>query len=278
VKCPQCGYENKPEADSCNLCRAVLRKIKKGTMELKVPLVERHRLEAVGSPPIELTPNVEFTIGRQPGSGLTIPSTRVSRLHAIIRWENDKPILVDKGSSNGTFVKGKRIKEHALQEGDELEVGPFLCVYRFGETPATRVPRPDETGEMTQTIASQGDVFTGMISEGGLAEVLSGLEFNKKTGTLDVFGKEGDGWLAIENGLPLAASANGLEGNEAIISLLMMKSGRYSFSAELQVKERVIKATITALLLEWGRRADEQQQQQGLGEGATELFQTDSDS
>src|SRR5262249_59615999 len=29
VKCPHCGYDNKEDALSCNMCRAVLRKLKK---------------------------------------------------------------------------------------------------------------------------------------------------------------------------------------------------------------------------------------------------------
>ena len=286
MKCLQCGYENAADAAACNLCGSIFRKAKKpnvgNTVEMRAPLSPEekaaqrfvlppapkapagapaaapslgHRLESVGSPPMALAVGVELTIGRQPGSGFTIPSTRVSRLHAVIRWEGEQAILVGKGSSNGTFVGGKRVKEHRLQDGDEVEIGPYLCVYRFGAGPP---PSNDEDqGDRTQTISGGGDLFTGSLTEGGLAEVLGGLEFNKKTGTLDVFGKEGDGWVCLESGVPLAAKANGKENEEAILSLLGMKQGRYTFTHELEAKERRCRATITALLLEWGRRADE---------------------
>lgn len=285
MKCLQCGYQNKPEAAACNLCGTLFRKPAKkpanvgNTVEMRAPLsleekaaqkamiptavpaavpkgALRHRLEAVGSPPLPLVVGVELTIGRQPGSGFTIPSTRVSRLHAIIRWEGDRPILVDKGSSNGTFVRGKRIKEHPLQDGDEVEIGPYLCVYRSGDAKLDGL-QAEDVGDRTQTIAAGGDVFTGSLVEGGLVEVLGGLEFNKKSGTLDVFGKDGDGWVSLDHGVPLAAKANGIEDEEAILSLLAMKQGRYTFSPEIEVKERRCKRTITAILLEWGRRADE---------------------
>ncbi len=284
MKCPQCGYQNKDDANACNLCHAVLRKLKKAnvgnTVEMRAPLSPeekaaqkamipaavpaaiprgalRHRLEAVGSPPLILKVGVELTIGRQPGSGFTIPSTRVSRLHAIIRWEGDQAILVDKGSSNGTFVGGKRCKEHTLVDGDEIEIGPYLCVYRTGD--AAAIPEPDDSdiGDRTQTISGGGDVFTGTISNGGLAEVLSGIEFNKKTGTLDVFGKEGDGWISVMDGCPLSAKGNNKENEEAIISLLAMKQGRYTFSPEIEVHDKKCRATFTAILLEWGRIQDE---------------------
>src|SRR5207248_2332930 len=113
-----------------------------------------HRIETAGSPPLPLRPGVEVTIGRQPGCGFTIPSNRVSRLHAVIRWVGEQPVLVDKGSSNGTFVRGKPVKEHPLHDGDEIEVGPFLCVYRSG------VAGPEEAqdaGDRTQTIAGSHD-------------------------------------------------------------------------------------------------------------------------
>lgn len=295
MKCLQCGYQNKPESNACNLCGTIFRKEKKpaagnagnATVEMKGPaskddrptrsvprimaatppppsesampmpsLLPPYRLETVGSPPVALRPGVEITIGRQPGSGLQIPSTRVSRLHAVIRWEGDQPILADKGSSNGTFVRGKRIKEHALKDGDEIEIGPFLCVYRCGDARPLE-QEASEVGDRTQTIAAGGDLFTGTIGESGLMEVLGGLEFNKKTGTLDVFGKGGDGWLTLKGGLPLAAKANGKVDEEAVFELLGMKQGRYTFTPELDAQEKKIKGTITALLLEWGRRADE---------------------
>jgi hypothetical protein len=253
VKCPQCGYQNKDDAHACNLCHAVLRKQRK-TVEMPVVAGPKHVLESVGSAPVELVPGTEFSIGRQPGCSLVIPSGRVSRVHAVIRWEEGKPILSDKNSSNGTFVRGKRIKEHPLQDGDELEIGPFLCVYRFGDE---KKPAQADLGEHTQTLSAQSDVFTGSLGPIGIAEILQGLEFNKKTGTLDVFGKEGDGWISIDNGRPLAALANGEKEEEAVFSLLAMKSGRFTFTPEIEVREKRINATITAILLEWGRRSDE---------------------
>jgi len=262
VKCPGCNYENKPDADTCNLCGVVLRRtVKKGgTVQMQVApeLRARHTLESVGSQPLELAVGVELTIGRQATCGLAIPSTRVSRLHAVIRWEGDRPLLVDKGSSNGTFVGGKRVKEHALQSGDELEIGPYLCIYRLHDPLGQKQPvEVADIAERTSTIGGKGALFSGSIGDQGIVEVLQGLEFNTKTGTLEVFNKEGDGWISVQHGIPLAASANGKKDEEAILSLLAMKTGRFTFSPDLETKERRVRSTFTALLLEWGRRVDD---------------------
>lgn len=265
MKCPKCGYVNRADAEICGLCKSV-RFIKAGGSSpaaaavVAQPAVKKHLLVRVGAPPIELEPGKDFTFGRAPTCSFSIPSPRVSREHAVISWPDGKPFLTDKGSSNGTFVGGKRIvKGHELVTGDELEVGPFSCIYRFDE------PNKKSTGDLPgdmQTIADSGDLLSGAISEAGLAEVLQGLEFNTKTGTLAVFSRQGDGWLAVDKGMPMAAEADGGRvDDEAVIFLLLLKQGRFTFSPECKEKTRRIKPTITGLLLEWGRRADEQSSQ-----------------
>jgi pSer/pThr/pTyr-binding forkhead associated (FHA) protein len=69
-------------------------------------------------------------IGREPGRevALTADAT-ASRRHASIAPENGALVLRDEGSSNGTFVNGQRIQEHALQPGDEVRIG--ASVFRF---------------------------------------------------------------------------------------------------------------------------------------------------
>jgi hypothetical protein len=275
VKCPQCGYQNKPDAISCNLCRAVL---KKERAESKVvdgkpatgrkgaaPPRKTHQLVRAGAPPIELEPGKLFTIGRQPTCSLAVPSNRVSRLHAEIKWEGDLPIIVDKGSSNGTFVGGKQIKEHALATGDELEIGPFHCVYRF-EDPDVYSSREGDPNEGTATIVAMKDFLSGQISESGILEMLQGFEFNRKTGTLEIFGKDLRGWLTIVDGVPYAAEAETAKDEDAVYAILGVTSGRFTFLPQVKTQERRMKLTITAILLEAGRRTDEHNMGQTHGD------------
>jgi pSer/pThr/pTyr-binding forkhead associated (FHA) protein len=278
VKCPQCGYEkNKPEATSCNLCHAVLQKEKSApkapTMKAGKPLAaelpvpgstRKHLLVRAGAPPIELEVGKLFTIGRQTTCSLPVPSNRVSRVHAEIKWDGEQPVIVDKGSSNGTFVGGKSVTEHRLATGDEVEIGPFHCVYRFDD-PGAQVEAENDPMEGTATIAGVGDFLSGRIGEEGLLEVLQGLEFNRKSGTLEVFAREGRGWLTLREGVPYAAEATETVDEEAVHKILAVKDGRFTFLPEQKVQERRMKLTITAILLEAGRRADEKSQSQNLG-------------
>ncbi len=217
----------------------------------KVPL--KHFLARAGAPSIDLVAGTEFTFGRNDDCSLPIPSTRVSRVHAAIEWRNSKPVLVDRGSANGTFVGGRPVTEHALAPGDEIEIGPFLCVYRQGDgTKAAAAP----LGE--RTMMEPVDLLGGKIQDGGgLAEVLQGIAFNAKTGTLFVFSPEGQGWVTFSSGNPQAAEAGDARDAEAIYTLLAIKEGRFSFTGELKTDERRMKISVTSLLLEWGRRADE---------------------
>ena len=54
---------------------------------------------------------------------LIIRDSRVSRTHARIVVENGDYVLEDCGSRHGTFVNGKRVTRHALQNSDRIEFG-----------------------------------------------------------------------------------------------------------------------------------------------------------
>jgi hypothetical protein len=293
VKCPSCGYENTDDALSCNLCRAVLKakptkpsptaatirvdpklaaeaeSLEESTPILTQPPVShhddtrpRHYLRPVGTAPIELEIGKAFTFGRSDQNTLVIPSGRVSRNHAEIRWDGVRAILADKGSANGTCVGRKPIKEHELRSGDEIEIGPFFCTYLIDRTEP--LPTPHGLPKAAQTTSSGGDLMTGRIEATTIAELLQSIELNQKTGTLDVFGLEGTGRFQARDGLPLAAEIGDKQDAEAVIAMLGVTSGRFTFMPEV-TEERRIKQTITGLLLEFGRRADESKLAQGQG-------------
>src|SRR5712692_6141384 len=49
--------------------------------------------------------------------------TRVSAYHAEIRFSKGHYVIVDVGSSNGTLLNGKVVREHRLRSGDKLRFG-----------------------------------------------------------------------------------------------------------------------------------------------------------
>jgi pSer/pThr/pTyr-binding forkhead associated (FHA) protein len=74
-------------------------------------------------------------IGRRPDSALRIPTGDVSRQHCEIVVSDDSVVVRDLGSSNGTYVNGKRIAETKLTPGDRLGVGPVVFVVQIDGKP-----------------------------------------------------------------------------------------------------------------------------------------------
>ena len=73
-------------------------------------------------------PEGTITVGRAEDSDLIIASTRVSRHHCEIVNEQNRLVIRDKGSGNGTLVNGANIQEQVLAAGDEVQVGPLTFV------------------------------------------------------------------------------------------------------------------------------------------------------
>lgn len=72
-----------------------------------------------------------FTIGRRPDASLTISSPTISNLHAELELRDESLILRDLGSTNGTFVNGRRIvSEHEVTRGDLVQFAQV--VFRVG--------------------------------------------------------------------------------------------------------------------------------------------------
>ncbi|MDO8462048.1 MAG: FHA domain-containing protein [Deltaproteobacteria bacterium] len=71
-----------------------------------------------------------ITIGRSPSNTIVLSESRVSRKHTIIEKRGAGFVVIDLDSSNGTFLNGKKIKESALNPGDEVKVGGVQFVFR----------------------------------------------------------------------------------------------------------------------------------------------------
>ena len=63
------------------------------------------------------------TIGRSAGAQFIVEAPLVSRLHCQLTATEEALHVKDLGSTNGTFVNGKRIKTAEMKEGDRLSVG-----------------------------------------------------------------------------------------------------------------------------------------------------------
>lgn len=107
-----------------------------------------------------------YTLGRETSNQVRLNHPSVSRRHTEIRRTQQGEVIRDLGSANGTYVNGNRLtKEHLLQAGDIVQIGPYKLVYdQTGFTQYT----PDGNYRLDAT------KLTRIVHVGGLKERLRG--------------------------------------------------------------------------------------------------------
>ncbi len=69
----------------------------------------------------------EVTIGRTQGSDIVLPRNNISKRHARLVDKDDKIVVVDLRSTNGTYVNGRRITApEILTSEDKVYIGDFV--------------------------------------------------------------------------------------------------------------------------------------------------------
>ena len=85
----------------------------------------------------------EVRIGRHPEAHILLDDVTVSRRHALLTVLDDRVVLTDQASLNGTYVGGERVDSHVLQDGDEVQIGRFHLRYLEGPSVADGGPDGD---------------------------------------------------------------------------------------------------------------------------------------
>jgi hypothetical protein len=161
IVCPNCRHNNMTGSMFCSECGAHLI-ASDNLVTQNITPDQAEMEEALSSPPITgihrtagskldtwgtlhlletgqmlpLSDRNEFTLGRISDGQPIMPdidlspyhayANGVSRLHGVVKRVNEKIIFMDLGSSNGTYLNGKRIPpnvEHTLRHGDVVMLG-----------------------------------------------------------------------------------------------------------------------------------------------------------
>ena len=77
---------------------------------------------------------VPATLGRDELSDISISDTRMSRQHAMLFYFAPSFYLKDLGSTNGTFVNDKRIKQAAIKNADKIKLGNTVLEFIVSTT------------------------------------------------------------------------------------------------------------------------------------------------
>jgi len=102
-------------------------------------------------------PRTITVVGRREDCDLRIPLSDVSRKHCRFIADGDVLRLEDLGSSNGTYVNGKRIQEAEINAGDTVHVGPIAFVVQINGVPPDDQIRMRPSHHGTAASTKQGD-------------------------------------------------------------------------------------------------------------------------
>ncbi|MGH7972616.1 MAG: SpoIIE family protein phosphatase, partial [Limisphaerales bacterium] len=100
----------------------------------------------------------ESIIGRQTGAQVRLDGAKVSRRHARIICDAGGYQVEDLGSSNGTFLNGRKVESPStLNNLDELGVGPYLLRYESADGAAEVTIRARTAASPANAELYQGD-------------------------------------------------------------------------------------------------------------------------
>lgn len=94
-----------------------------------------------------LEEGAELMVGVAANCTVRLTAVDVSRAHSLITCQRGKVVVLDLGSTNGTFVNGRRVKEAELHAGDFI---------RFSSVMAQLAP-PAESSRASREGPSSGD-------------------------------------------------------------------------------------------------------------------------
>jgi len=155
VFCSQCGHKNRPKANFCSSCGALIEPdageettITFAPVDGTGEIVDEELTVSLGDSSstamlvVKRGPNAgsKFALdtevtgaGRHPDSDIFLDDITVSRRHAEVVRRPSGYIVRDAGSLNGTYLNRERIEDETpLANGDELQIGKFKLVFFAG--------------------------------------------------------------------------------------------------------------------------------------------------
>jgi pSer/pThr/pTyr-binding forkhead associated (FHA) protein len=103
---------------------------------------------------IDLHNQDQVVIGREESSEVFIDSPRISRQHAVVEQISGGFVLKDNQSTNGTWMAGKPVDQHFLEDGDVFTLGPAQVLFKggFQEQALTMAAEKLEQDSSRQTV------------------------------------------------------------------------------------------------------------------------------
>ncbi len=110
----------------------------------------------------------KVVIGRGQDADARIDNLGVSRAHCEIRREGPVYRIADLRSNNGTYIDGRRIQTHNLNDGDEITIGKFVLVFTSPQQQEEIAPPPAPVIEEDVEDGPVGNTGATMIMDNSL--------------------------------------------------------------------------------------------------------------
>jgi pSer/pThr/pTyr-binding forkhead associated (FHA) protein len=109
-----------------------------------------------------------ITIGREEGNSVQLNDERISRFHLKIQEDQQKLVLTDLESTNGTRINGEDTQLRILRYGDVIAVGRSVLLFGTREQIANRLDQLRSEG-----LSETGELRASELAERADAESLS---------------------------------------------------------------------------------------------------------
>jgi pSer/pThr/pTyr-binding forkhead associated (FHA) protein len=211
-----------------------------------------------------------YSFGREDGVDILLQDALASRRHAEMRWIDNGWSVADLASRNGVLVNGKRITALTpMGDGDQLQIGgQIFRLYLLppGSDPASLSNQAPQISNLEtmgpgfslNDLQQASATFTGVVTAGGVMELLQFFQVTAKSGRLDLLDGKAPGSVFLIQGTPTHATSGEHTGIDGLLELAVNPPPRFSFHADaIPNGERTLEGSANGILMELARMMDE---------------------
>jgi hypothetical protein len=202
----------------------------------------------------ELDPSAALRLGRSRRCDLVVKDPTVSRIHAEIRMEEERVLLRDLDSTNGTFVNDVRTETEFVAPGDRIRLGSAELEMCLDSCAANA---HIEIGDNESHETPNDDVLFGVAENLSPVDLVQVLAQQGKSGTLMLhYGQFGR--IDFQSGRACYAKVGGIEGEKAFHRILGWQGAEFQFRGG-HPRQVNLKQSIERLLVDNMRMQSEYQ-------------------
>ncbi|HOI96194.1 MAG TPA: FHA domain-containing protein [Syntrophobacter fumaroxidans] len=138
-----------------------------------------------------------LSIGREKSNDVVIDNLGVSRFHAKIDSVDDRFLLTDLDSKNGTYVNEAPVTSHWLSHGEVITIGKYTLAFTCDDAPVR--PGADDESPLEQTMMLSSEKRQELVARS--APKISGVEVEKEEVGVLSFLAGGSGEMTLQKKL-----------------------------------------------------------------------------